>query len=116
MLRELKLSAKLADAVRAGLSTLSAFKLTDPNGFELSIDIRKVREQPLTDDLHRAVPAARWAAKAKQLGIAFFLDEIQFVKEPEFRALISALHRAMQKELPRDASGRRTAPDPAARG
>jgi Cdc6-like AAA superfamily ATPase len=48
LLRELKLSAKLANAVRASLSNLSAFKLTDPNGFELSIDIRKLREQPLT--------------------------------------------------------------------
>ena len=37
LLRELKLSAKLAAAVRAGLSTLGAFKLTDPNGFELSL-------------------------------------------------------------------------------
>ena len=40
------------------------------------------------------------AAKEKKAGIAFFLDEIQFVKQHEFRALISALHRAMQKLLP----------------
>jgi hypothetical protein len=40
------------------------------------------------------------AAQAKKGGIAFFLDEIQFVKQHEFRALISALHRAMQKQLP----------------
>ena len=100
LLRELKLSAKLANAVRASLSNLSAFKLTDPNGFELSIDIRKLSEQPLTDDLIELFQQLGSAAKAKQVGIAFFLDEIQFVKEPEFRALISALHRAMQKQLP----------------
>jgi hypothetical protein len=100
LLRELKLSAKLANAVRASLSNLSAFKLTDPNGFELSIDIRKLREQPLTDDLIELFLQLGSAAKAKQVGIAFFLDEIQFVREPEFRALISALHRAMQKQLP----------------
>jgi len=100
LLRELKLSAKLANAVRASLSNLSAFKLTDPNGFELSIDIRKLSEQPLTDDLIELFLQLGSAAKAKQVGIAFFLDEIQFVKEPEFRALISALHRAMQKQLP----------------
>jgi hypothetical protein len=40
------------------------------------------------------------AAKEKKVGIAFFLDEIQFVKQHEFRALISALHRATQKQLP----------------
>jgi AAA+ ATPase superfamily predicted ATPase len=100
LLRELKLSAKAADAVRAGLSTLSAFKLTDPNGFELSIDVRKVQEQQLTEDLVELFLHLGRAAERKKTGIAFFLDEIQFVKEHELRALISALHRAMQKRLP----------------
>jgi AAA ATPase domain len=100
LLRELKLSAKLANAVRAGLSTLSAFKLTDPNGFELSIDVRKPSEQRLTDDFVELFLQLGHAAKAKKVGIAFFMDEIQFVNEEEFRALISALHRAAQKQLP----------------
>jgi hypothetical protein len=99
-LRELRLSAKVAEAVRTGLSTLSVFKLTDPNGFELSIDIRKAQEQQLTEDLVELFLQLGRAAKGKKTGIAFFLDEIQFVKEHELRALISALHRAMQKQLP----------------
>jgi AAA ATPase domain len=100
LLRDLKLSAKLADAVRAGLSTLSAFKLTEPNGFELSIDVKKLQEQRLTDDLIELFLQLGRAANERRAGIAFFLDEIQFVKQHEFRALISALHRAMQKQLP----------------
>ena len=100
LLRELKLSAKVAGAVRAGLSTLSAFKLTDPDGFELSIEVRKPSEQRLTDDFVELFLQLGRAAKAKNVGVAFFLDEIQFVKEEEFRALISALHRAAQKQLP----------------
>jgi hypothetical protein len=100
LLRDLKLTVKLADAVRAGLSTLTAFKLTDPNGFELSVDLKKLGEQHLTDDLIELFQALGRAAQAKKVGIAFFLDEIQFVKQHEFRALISALHRAMQKQLP----------------
>jgi hypothetical protein len=100
LLRELKLSAKVANAVRAGLSTLSAFKLTDPSGFELSIDVRRLSEQRLTDDFVELFLQLGRAAKAKNVGIAFFMDEIQFIKEEEFRALISALHRAAQKELP----------------
>lgn len=100
LLRELKLGAKVAAAVRAGLSTLGAFKLTDPNGFELSIDLRKLGPQQMTDDFTELFLQLGQAAKAKKVGIALFLDEIQFVKEPEFRALISALHRAMQKQLP----------------
>jgi hypothetical protein len=100
LLRDLKLSVKLADAVRTGLSTLTAFKLTDPNGFELSVDLKKLQEQHLTDDLIEMFLQLGRAAQAKKVGIAFFLDEIQFVKQHEFRAVISALHRAMQKQLP----------------
>lgn len=100
LLRDLKLSAKLADAARSGLSTLSAFKLTDPSGFELSIDVKKLQEQHLTADFTELFLQLGRAAQHKKVGIAFFLDEIQFVKEEEFRALISALHRATQKQLP----------------
>lgn len=100
LLRDLKLSARVADAVRAALSTLSAFKLTDPNGFELSVDVKKLQEQPLTDDLIELFLQLGRAAENKRVGIAFLLDEIQFVKEHEFRALITALHRVVQKQLP----------------
>jgi AAA ATPase domain len=100
LLRELKLSARVADAVRGGLSTLSGFKLTDPNGFELSFDLKRISEQRLTDDFTEFFLQLGGAAKDKKTGIALFLDEIQFVREAEFRALISALHRATQKRLP----------------
>lgn len=100
LLRDLKLSKKIADTVRAGLSGLSAFKLTDPSGFELSIDLKKLQEQHLTDDFTELFLQLGRAAKEKEVGIALFLDELQFVKEAEFRALISALHRTMQKQLP----------------
>ncbi len=100
LLRDLKLSAKVADTVRAGLSSLSAFKLKDPNGFELSVDIKRMQETPLTDDFTELFLQVGRVAKDKKVGIAFFFDEIQFVKEAEFRALISALHRATQKQVP----------------
>ncbi len=100
LLRELKLSAKIARTVREGLSTLSAFKLTDPNGFELSVDLRRLQEDRLTDDFTELFLQLGRSAEKKGVGIAFFLDEIQFVKEVEFRALISALHRVSQKQLP----------------
>ncbi len=100
LLRDLKLSKKIADTVRAGLGGLSAFKLTDPDGFELSIDLKKLQEQHLTDDFTELFLQLGRAAQGKNVGIALFLDELQFVKETEFRALISALHRTMQKQLP----------------
>lgn len=100
MLRDLKLSKKVAEGVRVGLSALSVFKLTDPNGFELSIDPKALQERRLTEDFVELFLQLGGAARDKEVGIAFFLDEIQFAREAEFRALISALHRAMQKRLP----------------
>jgi AAA ATPase-like protein len=100
LLRDLKLTKKLADGVRTGLSALSAFKLTDPAGFELSIDPKKLQEQHLTEDFTELFLQLGGAARQRRAGIVFFLDEIQFAREAEFRALISALHRAMQKQLP----------------
>jgi hypothetical protein len=66
----------------------------------LTVDVRNLQEQRLTDDLIELFLQLGRAAEGKQVGIAFFLDEIQFVKELEFRALITALHRMMQKQLP----------------
>jgi hypothetical protein len=100
LLRDLHLGEKLADAVRTGLSTLTSFKLTDPNGFELSIEPGRLLEQQLTDDFTELFLQVGRAAKEKRKGVVIFLDEIQFAEETHFRALISALHRASQKQLP----------------
>ncbi len=100
LLRDLKLSKRTGDAIRGALSTLSAFKLTDPSGFELSIDTSRALEQPLTDDFTELFLQVGRAAREKKTGVVLFLDEIQFAREPEFRALISALHRTVQRRLP----------------
>lgn len=100
LLRDLKLSSRASNAVRSALSALSVFKLTDPNGFELSIDPGKLSEQPLTDDFTELFLQIGRAARERKVGVVFFLDEVQFAREPEFRALISALHRTVQRQLP----------------
>ena len=48
-------------------------------------------------DLFEAVGAA---AKADGTCVALFVDEIQYVREDELAALITALHRTSQRELP----------------
>lgn len=40
------------------------------------------------------------AAKADATGLALFVDELQYVKESELAALITALHRTAQRKLP----------------
>src|SRR5207245_1931182 len=94
VLRNLKLSARMAAKVRDALSALDTIKLTDPAGFELSIDSSRLKEQALTDDLTELFLQLGQAAANKGAGVAFFIDEIQFVKVEHLRALISALHRA----------------------
>ena len=40
------------------------------------------------------------AAQAADNAVAIFIDELQYVEEPQLAALISALHRVAQKQLP----------------
>ena len=40
------------------------------------------------------------AAKEKRTAVVFFIDELQYVKEEEFSALITALHKCAQSQLP----------------
>ena len=40
------------------------------------------------------------AAKEKRTAVVFFIDELQYVKEDEFAALITALHKCAQSQLP----------------
>lgn len=54
----------------------------------------------LETDLQDLLEAIGDAAKADESCVAFFVDEMQYVKEKEFAALITALHRTSQRQLP----------------
>lgn len=41
-----------------------------------------------------------WAAKEKNTALVLFIDEVQYIEEKEFAALIMALHKVTQKQLP----------------
>jgi hypothetical protein len=66
----------------------------------LTVDPSRLLEQTLTDDFTELFLQVGRAAREKKAGVVLFLDEVQFAKEPEFRALISALHRSVQRQLP----------------
>lgn len=51
-------------------------------------------------DLQALLEAAGAAAKEGDAALALFIDELQYVPEPELAALIVALHRAAQRRLP----------------
>jgi hypothetical protein len=83
---------------------LKAFTVKAPEGLELSIDAEALTgvadsgdiEADLSDLLLELGEAARVAGT----GVVFLLDEIQFLDQPSLEALIAALHRVAQRELP----------------
>ena len=51
-------------------------------------------------DLQELFEGVGEAAKADAACLALFVDELQYVKEDELAALITALHRTSQRRLP----------------
>jgi hypothetical protein len=99
-LRMMKLSDRLIQRVRDGLSHLRTVRLSGPEGIGLEVELRKADEGTLTADLTDLFLELGSVAKEQGRGVVFFLDEIQFVDQVHYRALISALHRVNQKRLP----------------
>jgi AAA ATPase domain len=96
----LGVGAKLNSRIRGALGRLKTIKLSGPEGFGLAVDLESADEGTITADLTDLLLQLGLAARDRGAGIAIFLDELQFVDEIQYRALISALHRATQKELP----------------
>jgi len=99
-LGRLDLGSRLAGRIRHALGHLKTIRLTAPDGFGLAVDLGDADEGTITADLTDLLLQLGIAARDRGAGVAILLDELQFVKEVEYRALISALHRATQKELP----------------
>ncbi len=99
-LAQLKLSARAIKGFRSALEHLGTITLTGPEGIGLSVDLRNADEGAIAGDLSELFLALGAAAASKGSGVVFLLDEVQFVREIEYRSLISALHRATQKNMP----------------
>lgn len=54
----------------------------------------------LEHDLQELIEVVAEAAKKASTALVLFIDELQYVKEEELAALITALHRAAQRRLP----------------
>ena len=54
----------------------------------------------LETDLQELLESVGEAARASQTAVGIFIDELQYVKEAELAALITALHRAAQRDNP----------------
>ncbi|MFT4195671.1 AAA family ATPase [Ottowia sp.] len=106
LLRLSQMEAAKAYAIR-GLRALAGFvgklKLTY-NDIEVGLDYDA--EPGLADngdlehDLQALMEQAGLAAKAAGTALALFVDELQYVEEAQLAALITALHRTEQRQLP----------------
>jgi hypothetical protein len=99
-LSRLKLSARTLAAIRTALGQLESIKLTGPEGIGLAVDLRRADEATLASDLSQLFLQLGRAAREDQSGVVFLLDEVQFAQATQFRAVISAVHRATQRSLP----------------
>lgn len=99
-LTRLKLSARATRMMRDALGHLGTIKLVGPEGIELAVDLRKADEGTIARDLSELFLQVGAAAASKGTGVVFLLDEVQFANEIQYRSIITALHRATQKNMP----------------
>jgi hypothetical protein len=85
----------------AGFAKVLKFKFQD---IEVGIDFEPERgladNGDLESDLTALFVEVGHAAKAAKTVLVIFIDELQYIKQLEFAALISALHRCTQMKLP----------------
>jgi AAA ATPase domain len=100
-LLELKPTKKVAERVRQVLGGLGTFSLRDPSGFELNYTPgADPPHEALSEDFVDLLVALGEAAEAKERGVAFLLDEVQYVSAREFGPFAVGLHRINQRSLP----------------
>ncbi len=95
------------DFARKGLSALAGFaKALRVSYQDIEVGIDYEPEPGLADngdletDLAMLLEQVGLAAKGAGTAVVMFIDELQYIKEAEFAALISALHRCSQRRLP----------------
>ena len=107
LLFDLNRLAGAGDKVRQGLGVLKSFvsaiklKVGD---IDVGIDIEPVKGNADSGDLEVDLPslfvAVAEAAEDRGVGVALLIDEIQYFSAPELSALIMAMHKMQQRQLP----------------
>jgi hypothetical protein len=107
LLYELDRVAGAGDKVKRGLAVLRSFigsiKLT-VNDVALGLDIEPAKGTADSGDLEIDLPnlfmAIAEAAEERLTAVAILVDEIQYLSQKELGALIMAMHKMQQKQLP----------------
>ena len=107
LLFDLDRMAGAGDKVRRGLGVLKSFvgaikvKVGD---IDIGLDIEPVKGDADSGDLEVDLPslfvAVAEAAQDRGVGVAILIDEIQYFSASELSALIMAMHKMQQRQLP----------------
>jgi hypothetical protein len=94
---------KTAKVLKA-LRVLKTFSLQLPDGSKISIGVDALAGSAdsgnLSDDVTDLLVATGEAAKERDSGVLLAVDEVQYLSEAELAALITAIHRTTQRDLP----------------
>lgn len=94
------------ERARGAADVVKAFSLTvQPDGsLAAGLDVEPEHGRAdtgnLTDDLPDVFQALGEAAQERGRGVVFLLDEVQFLGRADLEALIGAVHRTVQRQLP----------------
>lgn len=104
VLLSLDRAGKASRAAKKALGVLRSFTYTLPDGSSIALGVDPLTglgdSGDLADDLTDLLVAAGEAARERDTGIVLAIDEVQYVSERELGALISAIHRTVQLNLP----------------
>ncbi len=98
--------ARWRDRALRAAAVLKSFSLTvKPDGtMSAGLDVDALQgladSGDLNEDLTDLLVALGDAAQEHGTGVVFLFDEIQFLRAPDFEALIAALHKTVQRSLP----------------
>ena len=91
-------------SVRRALGILKSFTYALPDGSAITIDVDALVGEgdsgDLSSDLTDVLVSVGQAALARRTGVLIAVDEVQYLSERELAALITALHRTTQLNLP----------------
>jgi hypothetical protein len=100
--------ARSGDKAKRLVAVIKSFTIgVDPDGRIIAgLDVNSVAEEGIADsgnlaaDLTELFIAVGDAAADHKTGVILLLDEIQFLKKEQLEAIIAALHRTVQRQLP----------------
>lgn len=98
--------ARWGDRAKSAAAVLKSFSLTvQPDGtladgLDVEREWGRADTGNLNADLADVFEAVGDAAREQRRGVVFLFDEVQFLSKTELEALIGAVHRTVQKQLP----------------